>query len=180
MSAKNFNPIAPTVLFTKLAHALFVSLPNWMAAGMRSLRNETVKWAFLLGGAAFLLSSVAQPTIVWWMAQPTTGLATTWRKNFSTTGGRILIRSTPSFWRLSMRWAGAYFAVYLVQGLLLALTVGLSYWLARHLAGHGAGVFAALLVTLDATLLGNVGLIATENLQTPLLSWRDAFSSCVG
>ena len=35
---------------------------------MRSLRNETVKWAFLLGGAAFLLSSlfvflVAQPTI---------------------------------------------------------------------------------------------------------------------
>ena len=174
MSAKSFNPMRRQFYSLKLAHALFVSLPNWMAAGMRSLRNETVKWAFLLGGAAFLLSSlfvflVAQPTIdvVDGPIYHTIGYHLA--KEFQYNGRAYPYPLYPIFLAVIYALGGAYFAVYLVQGLLLALTVGLSYWLARHLAGHGAGVFAALLVTLDATLLGNVGLIATENLQTPLL-----------
>ena len=141
---------------------------------MRSLRNETVKWAVLLGGAAFLLSSlfvflVAQPTIdvVDGPIYHTIGYQLA--QEFQYNGGAYPYPLYPIFLAVIYALGGAYFAVYLVQGLLLALTVGLSYWLARHLAGHGAGVFAALLVTLDATLLGNVGLVATENLQTPLL-----------
>ncbi len=64
---------------------------------------------------------------------------------------------------------GDFQAVFLVQGLLFGLTVSLSYWLAQRLAGHGAGICAALLVMFDVSLLGNVGLILTENLQAPLL-----------
>ena len=168
MSAKSFNPSL------KLARALFVSLPNWMAAGMRSLCNETVKWAFLLGGAAFLLSSffvllVAQPTINVVDGPTYHRIGYHLAQEFQYNGRAYPYPLYPIFLAVIYALGGAYFAVYLVQGLLLALTVGLSYWLARHVAGHVAGVFAALLVTLDATLLGNVGLIATENLQTSLL-----------
>ena len=158
----------------KLAHTFFVSLPNWMAAGVRSLRNETVKWAFLLGGASFLFSTlfvflVAQPTINVVDGPTYHRIGYHLAQEFQYNGRAYPYPLYPIFLAVIYALGGAYFAVYLVQGLLLALTVGLSYWLARHLAGHGAGVFAALLVTLDATLLGNVGLIATENLQTPLL-----------
>ncbi len=174
MSAKSFNPMRRQFYSLKLAHALFVSLPNWMAAGVRSLRNETVKWAFLLGGAAFLLSSlfvflVAQPTINVVDGPTYHRIGYHLAQEFQYNGRAYPYPLYPIFLAVIYALGGAYFAVYLVQGLLLALTVGLSYWLARHLAGHGAGLFAALLVTLDATLLGNVGLIATENLQTPLL-----------
>ena len=174
MSAKSFNPMRRQFYSLKLAHALFVSLPNWMAAGMRSLRNETVKWAFLLGGASFLLSSlfvflVAQPTINVVDGPTYHRIGYHLAQEFQYNGRAYPYPLYPIFLAVIYALGGAYFAVYLVQGLLLALTVGLSYWLARHVAGHGAGVFAALLVTLDASLLGNVGLIATENLQTPLL-----------
>ena len=174
MSAKSFNPLRRQFYSLKLAHALFVSLPNWMAAGMRSLRNETVKWAFLLGGAAFLLSSffvllVAQPTINVVDGPTYHRIGYHLAQEFQYNAGAYPYPLYPIFLAVIYALGGAYFAVYLVQGLLLALTVGLSYWLARHVAGHGAGVFAALLVTLDASLLGNVGLIATENLQSPLL-----------
>ena len=174
MSAKGFNPMRRQFYSFKLAHALFVSLPNWMAAGISSLRNETVKWAFLLGGVAFLLSSlfvflVAQPTINVVDGPTYHRIGYHLAQEFQYNGRAYPYPLYPIFLAVIYALGGAYFAVYLVQGLLLALTVGLSYWLARHVAGHGAGVFAALLVTLDATLLGNVGLIATENLQTPLL-----------
>ena len=174
MSAKSFNPMRRQFYSLKLAHTFFVSLPNWMAAGVRSLRNETVKWAFLLGGAAFLFSTlfvflVAQPTINVVDGPTYHRIGYHLAQEFQYNGRAYPYPLYPIFLAVIYALGGAYFAVYLVQGLLLALTVGLSYWLARHVAGHGAGVFAALLVTLDATLLGNVGLIATENLQTPLL-----------
>ena len=174
MSAKSFNPMRRQFYSLKLAHTFFVSLPNWMAAGVRSLRNETVKWAFLLGGASFLFSTlfvflVAQPTINVVDGPTYHRIGYHLAQEFQYNGRAYPYPLYPIFLAVIYALGGAYFAVYLVQGLLLALTVGLSYWLARHLAGHGAGVFAALLVTLDATLLGNVGLIATENLQTPLL-----------
>ena len=52
---------------------------------------------------------------------------------------------------------------------MFASVVGLSYLMARQVAGHVAGIFAALLVMLDASLVGNAGLIVIENLQTILL-----------
>ena len=180
MSAKNFNPMRRQFYSLKLAHALFVSLPNWMAAGMRSLRNETVKWAFLLGGAAFLLSTlfvflVAQPTINVVDGPTYHRIGYHLAREFQYNAGAYPYPLYPIFLAVIYALGGAYFAVYLVQGLLLALTVGLSYWLARHVAGHVAGVFAALLIMLDASLLGSVGLVATENLQTPLLLFTVVF-----
>ncbi len=141
MSAKSFNPMRRQFYSLKLAHAFLVSLPNRMAVGMRSLRNESVKWAVLLGAAAFLLSSlfvflVAQPTIDVVDGPTYHTICYHLAKEFQYNGRAYPYPLYPIFLAVIYALGGAYFAVYLVQGLLLALTVGLCYWLARHVAGQ--------------------------------------------
>ena len=151
-----------------------MSLFNWVATAKHTARSERVQWAGILTAAAFLLAVgfvtlVAQPSIFQTDGPIYHGLAYGLAREFQYDSVGypyplyVILLSTV------YALGGDFQAVFLVQGLLLGLTAGLSYWLARLIAGHIAGIIAALLVMLDVSLLGNVGLILTENLQAPLL-----------
>ena len=151
-----------------------MSLLNWVAAARHTAQSERVQWAGILTAAATLLAVgfvtlVAQPSIFQTDGPIYHGLAYGLAREFQYDSVGypyplyVILLSTV------YALGGDFQAVFLVQGLLLGLTAGLSYWLARLIAGHIAGIIAALLVMLDVSLLGNVGLILTENLQVPLL-----------
>ncbi len=147
----------------------------------KTLRNEGIRWTVLVTGAAFIVAAlfvvlVAQPRITVVDGHIYHAIAHPLARDFQYNSGAYPYPLYPLFLAFFYWLGGAFQAVFLVQGFLFALTAGLCYWLARKVAGHGAGVFAALLVTLDASLLGNVGLITTESLQTPLLMAAIAFS----
>ena len=136
--------------------------------------DEGVRWSVLVAGAAFLVASlfillVPQPAIHVVDGHIYHAIAYPLAQDFRYGPAAYPYPLYPLFLALIYVLGGAYHAVFLVQGALLGLTAGLGYWLARQVAGHFAGLFAALLIMLDATLLGNVGLVATENLQAPLL-----------
>ncbi len=151
-----------------------MSILDRFASARRMARSESVRWAAILTGAAFLLATgfvtlVAQPSIFQTDGPIYHGLAYVLAQEFRYDSVGYPYPLYSIFLALVYVFGGDYQAVFLVQGLFLGLTAGLSYWLARLIAGHVAGVFAALLVMFDVSLLGNVGLILTENLQAPLL-----------
>lgn len=136
--------------------------------------SEAAKWAVLASCGALLLAIafvtlVAQPTIRSVDGPLYHRIGIELAQEFRYGGGAYPYPLYPVFLAVIYALGGAFQAVFLAQGALLALTVGLGYWLARRIAGHISGTVAAILIALDATLLGNVGLIATENLQTPLM-----------
>ena len=151
-----------------------MTIPNWAATGIQTLRSERWKWAFYLAGGAFLVATlfvllVAQPTIlvIDGRTYHRIALRLVEEHQFGPFGYPYPLY--PIFLAVIYVLGGDYHTVFLVQGLMFASVVGLSYWMARQVAGHVAGVFAALLVMLDASLVGNAGLIVVENLQTILL-----------
>ena len=151
-----------------------MTIPSWAATGIHTLRSERWKWAFYLAGGAFLVATlfvllVAQPTIlvIDGLAYHRIALRLVEEHQFGPFGYPYPLY--PIFLAVIYVLGGDYHTVFLVQGLMFASVVGLSYWMARQVAGHVAGVFAALLVMLDASLVGNAGLIVVENLQTILL-----------
>ena len=138
--------------------------------GMRSLRNETVKWAFLLGARHFCCHHSLSSSSRSQRSMPTYHrIGYHLAQEFQYNGRAYPYPLYPIFLAVIYALGGAYFAVYLVQGLLLALTVGLAR-LARHVAGHGAGVFAALLVTCD--VVGKRRRIAPRICKHRCLCWR--------
>ncbi len=147
---------------------------RWYAGIRPKLHDESLRWAFAVGCGAFLLAAgfvllVAQPTVNSVDGPMYHRIGYGLAQDFRYNGGAYPYPLYPVFLAVVYVLGGAYGAVFLAHGVLFAITVGLGYWLARRLAGHATGLFAALLIALDATLLGNVGLVATENLQTPLL-----------
>ncbi len=151
-----------------------MTLPHWAAGAAHILRNEMVRWAALLAGVTFLLAAffvvlVAQPTIAVADGTVYNTLARRIAEDLQYGPYGYPYPLYPMFLAAIYWLGGDLHAVYLVQGALLGLVAGLSYWLARQVAGHRSGILAALLVMLDASLLGNVGLLITENLQTLLL-----------
>jgi hypothetical protein len=151
-----------------------MNLPRITTVKIPKLLREDAKWAILLAGLAFIVSIL----FVFLVAQPTIHVLD--GAGYHNIAFRLLQESRygpigypypiyPLFLAAIYYFGGDYHTVFIAQGFVLALVAGLSYGLARVIAGHSAGVFAALLVTLDISLLGNVGLIVTENLQTLLL-----------
>ena len=146
-------------------------------AGRDLSRDESIRWAASLAGAAFLFAVlfvvlVAQPTINVVDGGNYHAIGYTLAHEFYYKRGAYPYPLYPIFLAVIYALGGGFHSVFLVQGALFGVTAGLGYWLARKVAGHVAGLFAAFLIVFDATLLGNVGLIATENLQAPLLLGR--------
>lgn len=146
----------------------------WIAFVRRVAQSEGVRWAAVLFcGAiiltAFFVSFVPQPpvTVLDGVAYHNLANRLASQLNYGTAGYPYPLY--PIVLAAIYAAGGDFLTVFYVQGALLALIAGLSYGLARQVAGHGAGVFAALLVLFDASLLGNIGLVATETLQTLLL-----------
>ncbi len=143
-------------------------------AGRDLSRDESIRWAATIAGAAFLFAAlfvtlVAQPTINVVDGGNYHAIGYTLAKDYQYKRVTYPYPLYPIFLAVIYALGGGFHSVFLVQGALFGVTAGVGYWLARKIAGHVAGLFAALLIVFDATLLGNVGLIATENLQAPLL-----------
>lgn len=143
-------------------------------AGHRDGAGEAVFWAVFVACGTFLLAAafvtlVAQPTIDSVDGPTHHSIGLSLAQEFRYSGGAYPYPLYPIYLAVVYALGGGFNTVFLVQGALLALTAGLGYWLARQIAGHRTGILAATLIALDASLLGNVGLIATENLQAPLL-----------
>ena len=151
-----------------------MSLLNWVAAARHTAQSERVQWAGILTAAAFLVATlfvllVAQPTIQVIDGPTYHKIALRLVEDYQFGPIGYPYPLYPIFLAVIYVLGGDYHTVYLVQGLMFASVVGLSYLMARQVAGHVAGIFAALLVMLDASLVGNAGLIVIENLQTILL-----------
>ena len=151
-----------------------MSLLNWVAAARHTAQSERVQWAGILTAAAFLVATlfvllVAQPTVQVIDGPTYHKIALRLVEDYQFGPIGYPYPLYPIFLAVIYVLGGDYHTVYLVQGLMFASVVGLSYLMARQVAGHVAGIFAALLVMLDASLVGNAGLIVIENLQTILL-----------
>lgn len=149
-------------------------LSSWVASIKRVAQNDGVRWAAVLTCGAiilavFFVSLVAQPPMSVLDGPAYHNMARDLVSELSFGSSGYPYPLYPIFLAVIYAAGGGFLTVFYVQGVLLALVAGLSYGLARQIAGHGAGVFAALLVIFDASLLGNVGLFATETLQTLLL-----------
>ena len=147
---------------------------NWVGSVRRAAHLDGVRWAVAIGFGAFLfaalfVSFVAQPPISSLDGVDYHRAALRLASEFQFEPAGYPYPLYPALLAVVYAMGGDYLTTYYVQAVLFGVVAGLSYSLARLVAGHGAGLFAALLVALDVSLLGNVGLIATEKLQTLLL-----------